>query len=114
MPFLLSVQGRGCGLSSAAELYKGAANILAAEGYLGAPPVCPLARSKPRTIPKPKPSLVEPRCRSRFCCRYTGRQNELFLRLGKLFPESSPCLPGQLGTGQQGRYTRGTLIKQFT
>ena len=34
MPFLLSVQGRGCGLGSVAELYKGAANILAVEGYL--------------------------------------------------------------------------------
>ena len=44
---------------------------------------------------------------------HTGRQNELFFRLGKLFPESSPCLPRQLGTGQQGRYTSGTLIKQF-
>ena len=34
MPFLLSLQGRGCGLGSVAELYKGAANILAVEGYL--------------------------------------------------------------------------------
>ena len=37
----------------------------------------------------------------------------LTVRLGKQFLESSPCLPRQLGTGQQVRYTSGTLIKQF-
>ena len=43
-----------------------------------------------------------------------GDKMNLTIRLGKQFPESSPCLPRQLGTGQQGRYTNGTLIKQFT
>ena len=32
----------------------------------------------------------------------------LTVRLGKQFSESSPCLPGLLGTGQQGRYTSGS------
>ena len=36
------------------------------------------------------------------------------VRFGKQFSESSPCLPGQQGTGQQGWYARGTLRKQFT
>ena len=42
-----------------------------------------------------------------------GDKMNLTVRLGKQFPGSSPCLPRQLGTGQQGRYTSGTLIKQF-
>ena len=33
----------------------------------------------------------------------------LTMRLGKQFPESSPCLPRQLGRGQQGRYTSETV-----
>ena len=36
------------------------------------------------------------------------------VRFGKQFSESSPCLPGQQGTGQQGWYASGTLRKQFT
>ena len=43
-----------------------------------------------------------------------GDKMNLTVRLGKQFPESSLCLPRQLGTGQQGRHTNGTLIKQFT
>ena len=31
------------------------------------------------------------------------------VRFGKHFSESSPCLPGQQGTGQQGWYASGTL-----
>ena len=31
------------------------------------------------------------------------------VRFGKQFSESSPCLPWQQGTGQQGKYTSGTL-----
>ena len=42
-----------------------------------------------------------------------GDKMNLPVSLSKQFPESSPCLPRQLGTGQQGRYTSGTLIKQF-
>ena len=36
------------------------------------------------------------------------------VRFSKQFSESSPCLPGQQGTGQQGWYASGTLRKQFT
>ena len=36
------------------------------------------------------------------------------VRFGKQFSESSPCLPGQQGTGQQGWDASGTLRKQFT
>ena len=36
------------------------------------------------------------------------------VRFGKQFSESSPCLPGQQGTGQQGWYASGTCRKQFT
>ena len=43
-----------------------------------------------------------------------GDKMNLTVRLGKQFPVSSPCLPRQLGAGQQGRYTNGTLIKQYT
>ena len=44
-----------------------------------------------------------------------GDKKTLTERLGKQFSESSPCLPRQLGTGQQGWYTNGTLLlKQFT
>ena len=43
-----------------------------------------------------------------------GDKMNLIVRLGKQFPESSSCLHRQLGTGQQGRYISGTLIKQFT
>ena len=35
-------------------------------------------------------------------------------RFRKQFPDSSPCLPWQQGTGQQGRYTNWTLRKQMT
>ena len=43
-----------------------------------------------------------------------GDKRKLIVRLGKQFLESSPCLPRQLGMGQQGRYTSGTLIKHLT
>ena len=43
-----------------------------------------------------------------------GDKMNLTVRLGRQFLESSPCLPRQLGTGQQGRYTGGTLIRQLT
>ena len=36
------------------------------------------------------------------------------VRFGKQFSESSPCLPGHQGTGQQGWYANGTLRNQFT
>ena len=43
----------------------------------------------------------------------TKRQNELFLRFCKLFFLSSPSLPWQPGTRQQGWYISGGLRKQF-
>ena len=33
-----------------------------------------------------------------------GDKMNLTVRLSKQFPESSPCLPRQLGTGQRGRW----------
>ena len=42
---------------------------------------------------------------------YTGRQNELFLRLGKLFYESSTGVPALLPCSQLPRQARGTLRK---
>ena len=41
--------------------------------------------------------------------RTTGRQNELFLRLGKLFYESSTGVPALLPCSQLPRQARGTL-----
>ena len=43
-----------------------------------------------------------------------GVKMNLTVRLGKPFPDSSPCLPRQLGTGKQGRYTSGTLTVYLT
>ena len=42
-----------------------------------------------------------------------GDKMNLTVRLGKQFSGSSPCLPRQLGTGQQGCYTSGTLINSL-
>ena len=36
------------------------------------------------------------------------------VRFGNDYSETSPCLPWQRETGQQGWFTRGTLRKQFT
>ena len=46
--------------------------------------------------------------------RLLGDKMNLTVRLGTQFSESSPCLPRQLGAGQQGRYSNGTLIKHST